>query len=308
MLRASTEMTVDLDQIPEPSDAMNVAAASAEPIEGDCVMCELFAFCGEHPALLHFALQEFASHSDDTRNAEGWGIAHYVDGDVRLVKEAAVARNSACLQFIEQHPVNTTLLLSHIRRATQGAMAVRNCQPFMRELGGAMHVFAHNGHLDRAALEQLAATAEFSPVGETDSELAFCVLLAGLRPLWRNGTRPPAIDQRRQVVAAFARQMRELGPANFIYADGDALFAHAHKPFQSDGGVRPPGLWMLCRSCAQDLDAAGLQIATPLAQGSQLLVASVPLSNDPWRPVEEGELLVAQCGAGKLSSELAGVA
>lgn len=264
-------------------------------------MCELFAFCGEHPALLHFALQEFASHSDDTRNAEGWGIAHYVDGDVRLVKEAAIARSSACLQFIEQHPVDTTLLLSHIRKATQGVAAVRNCQPFMRELGGTMHVFAHNGHLDRAALQELARDDDFHPVGETDSELAFCVLLARLRPLWCDGDKPPAIDQRRQVVSTFAGQMRELGPANFIYADGDALFAHGHKRTQADGGVSPPGLWVLCRSCGLDLEAAGLQIASPLAQGSQLLVASVPLSDDPWRPLREGELLVARHGAGRQS-------
>lgn len=264
-------------------------------------MCELFAFCGEHPALLHFALREFASHSDDARNAEGWGIAHYVDGDVRLVKEAAMARNSACLQFIEQHPVNTSLLLGHIRRATQGVMAVRNSQPFMRELGGTMHVFAHNGHLDRAALQEFAPDDDFRPLGETDSELAFCMLLARLRPLWRSG-RLPAIDQRRQLVSAFAHELRELGPANFIYADGDALFAHGHKRTQADGGVRPPGLYALCRSCAQDLDATGLQIATPLAQGAQLLVASLPLSDDPWQPLPEGVLLVAQRGAGTLES------
>jgi predicted glutamine amidotransferase len=34
---------------------------------------------------------------------------------------------------------------------------VRNYQPFVREPGGAMHVFAHNGHLDREALACLAA-------------------------------------------------------------------------------------------------------------------------------------------------------
>lgn len=267
-------------------------------------MCELFAFCGEHPTLLRFSLQEFARHSDATRNADGWGIANYVDGDVRLVKEAAVARDSACLQFIEQHPMRTTLLLSHIRRATQGTTAVRNCQPFMRELGGAMHVFAHNGHLDRAALQRLASSDEFRPVGETDSELAFCILLARLRPLWRAAAAPPAIDARRQVVAAFASELRELGPANFLYTDGDALFAHGHKRTQDDGEVRPPGLHVLCQSCAQGLDAEGLQIALPLVQGAQLLVASVPLSADAWRPLADGELLVAQCGCDRSRASL----
>ncbi|KAB2874028.1 MAG: class II glutamine amidotransferase [Ideonella sp.] len=86
-------------------------------------MCELFAFSGEHPALLRLSLREFASHSREGRNADGWGIAHYLDGDVRLLKEPIAAHDSACLRFIEQHPVRSALVLSHIRRATQGAAA-----------------------------------------------------------------------------------------------------------------------------------------------------------------------------------------
>jgi len=69
---------------------------------------------------------------------------------------------------------------------------------------------------------------------------------------------PPAIDARQQVVAAFAPELHELGPANFLYTDGDALFAHGHKRTQEDGSVRPPGLHVLCQSCAQGLDAEGL--------------------------------------------------
>ena len=146
-------------------------------------MCELFAFSGEHPALLRYSLAEFARHGGDGRNADGWGIAHYLDRDVRLVKEASAARDSACLAFIQDHPLRSDLVLSHIRHATQGEHAIRNCQPFVRELGGAMHVFAHNGDLDRAGLAKVAALGACRPVGETDSELAFCGLLERLRPL-----------------------------------------------------------------------------------------------------------------------------
>lgn len=263
-------------------------------------MCELFAFCGEHPAALQYSMREFAAHSDDKRNAEGWGVAHYVDGDVRLMKEPGVARDSACLAFIERHPIRSALVLSHIRHATQGVVAVRNCQPFARELGGAMHVFAHNGNLDRAALGRLAAPDGFHPVGETDSELAFCVLLERLRPLWREAAAAPALAARRRVVAEFAVQLRALGPANFIYADGDALFAHGHRRTQADGNIRPPGLHVLCRSRDADtssFDTQGLRIVPARAAGAQVLVASVPLTADAaWRPLPEGELLVFRAG------------
>lgn len=263
-------------------------------------MCELFAFSGEHPASLQYSLREFAAHSDDKRNAEGWGVAHCVDGDVRLVKEPGVARDSACLAFIERHPIRSTLVLSHIRHATQGAAAVRNCQPFVRELGGAMHVFAHNGHLDRVALGRLAMPAGFHPVGETDSELAFCILLERLRPIWSEAAGMPDLSDRSRVVAEFARQLRALGPANFIYADGDAMFAHGHRRTQADGDIRPPGLHVLCRSCdaaASSFDALGLRIVPSRAAGLQVLVASVPLTaNAAWQPLSEGALLVVRAG------------
>lgn len=263
-------------------------------------MCELFAFSGEHPALLQLSLHEFASHNRDGRNADGWGIAHYLDGDVRLLKEPIAARDSACLRFIEQHPVRSALVLSHIRRATQGAAVVRNCQPFVRELGGVMHVFAHNGHLERRGLEQLAAASGFRPVGETDSELAFCALLERLRPLYAEVSGLPLLGERRRIVADFAQQLCALGPANFIYADGDALFAHGHRRIHDDGVIRPPGLHLLCRSCDADaagFDARGLQIAPTQPDSAQMLLASVPLTADAhWRALGEGELVVARSG------------
>jgi len=263
-------------------------------------MCELFAFSGEHASCLHYAIREFAGHSGGTRNAEGWGIAHYVDGDVRLLKEPSAASDSACLNFIEQHPIRSPLVLSHIRHATQGAAAVRNCQPFVRELGGVMHVFAHNGDIDRAALTRLHARDAFRPVGETDSELAFCVLLDRLRPLWLGRPGVPDLEARREIVASFARQIRALGPANFIYADADALFAHGHLRTQADGGVRAPGLHYLCRTCEavpSTLDAPGLRIVPTAEGGAQVLIASVPLTADAaWRPFAQGELLVFRRG------------
>lgn len=259
-------------------------------------MCELFAFSGEHPALLRYSLAEFARHGAEGRNPDGWGIAHYVDGDVRLVKETGTARESACLAFIQDHPLRSDLVASHVRRATQGANAIRNCQPFMRELGGAMHVFAHNGDLDRAGLARLAASDDFSPVGETDSEVAFCGLLARLKPLWRAAGGVPALAERRRVVADYAAALRALGPANFIYTDGDALFAHGHRRIHPGEGIRPPGLHLLCRGC-EALAAAGLTITPAGADGSAALVASVPLTADAgWRALDEGEIVVVRKG------------
>ena len=52
------------------------------------------------------------------------------------------------------------------------------------------------------------------------------------------------------VVVEFAAGLRSLGPANFLFSDGDALFARGYRRIQSDGAIVPPGLHMLARTCA----------------------------------------------------------
>ncbi|MFN7085500.1 MAG: class II glutamine amidotransferase [Burkholderiales bacterium] len=264
-------------------------------------MCELFAMSSNAPATVSYSLEEFSRHGGLTGpHKDGWGIAYYVQGDVRLVKEPLPASDSACLRFIQDRPFSSALVISHIRKATQGVRTLTNCQPFVRELGGAMHVFAHNGNLDTQRWREQPAGCH-RPVGDTDSEHAFCVLLGRLAPLWLRADRVPPLDERVSVVAAFAQEMRELGPANFLYADGEVLFAHGHKRMHGGHSVRPPGLHVICRRCARQMaavDTAGIAIVSAGGEQHVTLVASVPLTPEPgWRALGEGELLVIRDGA-----------
>ncbi len=268
-------------------------------------MCELFAMASRVPATVRFSLEEFSHHGGLTGpHKDGWGIAYYEEGDVRLVKEAQAASDSACVRFIQEHPFSSSLVLSHIRRATQGAQALRNAQPFTRELGGAIHVFAHNGHLDEQSLHRLPLGL-YRPVGETDSEYAFCALMERLRELWLAAPGIPPLAKRLEIVKSFAADIRELGPANFLYADGEALFAHGHKRVHGGEGIRPPGLQVLCRHCAAHAEAMntdGLMLAPADGEQHVVLVASVPLTSESgWRPLAEGELIVARAGAIEVS-------
>jgi predicted glutamine amidotransferase len=268
-------------------------------------MCELFSMSSNVPENVTFSLEEFSRHGGLTGpHKDGWGIAYYAQGDVRLLKEPLPAHDSACLRFIQDHPFTSALVMSHIRKATQGAHTFVNCQPYMRELGGAMHVFAHNGHLDPARLRARLPLGFHRPIGDTDSEYAFCALLARLQDLWLDANGVPPLAARRNIVTAFAAELRALGLANFLYADGDALFAHGHKRPQEDEGIRPPGLHVLCRRCAHDASAAtlnmeGLEIQ-PRTGGEQevVLVASVPLTEESdWRALAEGEVIAVREGA-----------
>jgi glutamine amidotransferase len=66
---------------------------------------------------------------------------------VRLYKEPAPASDSTWLAFIQQRRLPSRLIVPHMRHATQGGISLANTQPFVRELGGRMHLFAHNGRL-----------------------------------------------------------------------------------------------------------------------------------------------------------------
>ncbi len=261
-------------------------------------MCELFAMTTRLPSTVQLSLEEFSRHGGlSGPHKDGWGIAWYEDGEVRIVKEIHPAARSACVRYIQDNPFVTTLALSHVRKATRGEVALRNCQPFVRELGGAWHSFVHNGDLPGIADLVFLQEDTFRPVGETDSERAFCALLERLRPLWF-ADRPPQLAARLRVIESFAAELRQLGPANFLYCDGDALFVHADRRHQSDGTIGAPALWRLNRRCAAGgtLSGEGLRIEARGAGQEVLLVASVPLTDEGWVPLQRGEVLVGRGG------------
>jgi glutamine amidotransferase len=251
-----------------------------------------------YPSTVQLSLEELSRHGGlSGPHKDGWGIAWYEERDVRLVKETSPAASSPCVRFIQDNPFVSPFVLSHVRKATRGGVAMRNCQPFVRELGGAWHSFAHNGDLAGIERDGRLQPDAYRPVGETDSELVFCALLERLRPLWRADV-PPDVTARLRVIEAFAAELRGLGPANFLYCDGDTLFAHADRRHQVDGAVRPPGLWRLARHCAAggELFASGLRIESHGTAQDVVLVASVPLTAEHWAPMARGEILVVRSG------------
>ncbi len=260
-------------------------------------MCELLGLSARLPTRLTFSLQRFAAHGGRVgRHRDGWGMAFYDAADLQLFREPRAAAASPLVEFLERRGPASRMILSHIRYATSGAVCLANTHPFQRELGGRMHVFAHNGSLPGIRERMKAGRGPFRPVGETDSEYAFCLLLEDLADLWQTAD-PPPLERRIEHVRRFAQRLARLGPANFLYADGTFLFAHGHRRRQEDGTIRPPGLWMLGRSCAIDpkrTEDAGVQIHTEAQQVA--LLASVPLSDEPWCPLAEGELLVLEAG------------
>ena len=260
-------------------------------------MCELLGLSSNQPATVSLSIATLASHGNAAGSLrDGWGVAYCEGPDVRLIKDAEPAGESDWVRFIRNHALRSNIVIAHVRTATMGSRAYRNTQPFVRELAGRMHLFAHNGWLPHILERGHFDSTQFNPVGDTDSEKAFCGLLEKMKSIWLRAGTIPTLEERLTIVAAFAEDLRSLGPANFLYSDGDALFAHGHRRMQAaTSKVEPPGLVDLQRVCPrheQFSTAGGLTIES--IDQSVALVASVPLTDAPWAALGEGEV-VAIC-------------
>lgn len=257
-------------------------------------MCELLGLSSRIATGINRSLAAFAQHRS---SSDGWGVAFCDAGDARLYKEPEPAAESTWLDIVRARSLSAPIVLAHIRRATRGVRSLSNTQPFVRELGGRVHVFAHNGRLDSIVRNPGHGRSRFRPIGETDSEIAFCILLDRMAPLWDGGSRP-RLRERRAVFERFAAEMRALGPANMLYFDGDTLFVHANRRVQAGGTIAPPGLWRLMRVCDGDPDASGQAAAAAAGQLGQqvMLFASVPLNDESWMPMADGEVLTVRDG------------
>ena len=267
-------------------------------------MCELLAMSARSPSGLSYSLNEFAKHGGLTRrNRSGWGIAYFDDREAFLVKEAQPASDSPLVKFIAEHERKSHCVIAHVRLATVGTPALRNTHPFRRALGRRVHVFAHNGTLKGLHDDYGQRALHYEPVGDTDSELAFCVLLEHMRPLWSGkDDTPPTMTDRLAVFAEFAGDMRKRGSANFLYSDGEVLFAHAHKRIYEENGSfsepRAPGLSIRnCAACQQGPEYACEGLKVHLGDQRTILLASVPLDAQGWEPLPEGTALAICSGA-----------
>jgi predicted glutamine amidotransferase len=197
-------------------------------------MCELFGMSSRSSAEVNLCLDELALHGGRTGpHRDGWGLAYYEEHDVRIIREPGSASGSNWIRFIEQQHIASRMVLGHIRLATQGGVSLHNTQPFARELGGRMHVFAHNGDLPAIFDDPRFEPGYSRPIGQTDSEYAFCDLLRRLEPSCRRGR--PAAQERLALFANFVEELATLGPANLLYSDGDTLFAHSHRRREGPG-------------------------------------------------------------------------
>jgi glutamine amidotransferase len=184
-------------------------------------MCELLGMECNVPTDIVFSFSGLALRGGARGpHADGWGLALYERKSVRTFLEPGAAAKSALAEYIRKNPIKTLLAIAHVRRRTRGPVNLANTHPFVRELWGRHFTFAHNGTVKGV---RKRAAGRFAPIGTTDSEHAFCVLLNHLQRRFPKGH--PGNKALARAVADAGAEIGERGTFNFLLADGDQLFA-----------------------------------------------------------------------------------
>ena len=111
-------------------------------------MCQLLGMNCNVPTDIVFSFTGFATRGGGTDvHNDGWGIAFFEGAGVRHFVDYQAAIASPVADLIRRFPIKSKNVIAHIRKATQGRVALENCHPFVRELWGRYFVFAHNGDL-----------------------------------------------------------------------------------------------------------------------------------------------------------------
>ena len=253
-------------------------------------MCQLLGMNCNTPTDVTFSFTGFAQRGGRTdHHADGWGIAFFEGGaepgsdkGLRHFVDHQAAADSPVAELIRRYPIRSRNVIAHIRKATQGAVALENCHPFVRELWGRYWVFAHNGDLKEF---QPRLHGSFRPVGSTDSERAFCWLL---QEMAKSHAHMPSVAELTLTLRELLPQVARHGTFNCLLGNGQALWAHAstdlywvtrQHPF-THATLRDDDVSVDFSQHTEPSDRVTVVVTTPLT------------TNEAWVRFSPGELLV----------------
>lgn len=239
------------------------------------------------PTDICFSFEGFAARGGKTdEHQDGWGIAFFEGAGCRMFIDEKPSCESAVAELVRSYPIKSTHVIAHIRKATFGQVSLENCHPFRRELWGRYWIFAHNGDLP----DFYPDGGFYCPVGQTDSERAFCLILNTLRQRFPTGN--PPLPQLHTVLQQVTQAIAAKGSFNYLLSDGKHFFVHCST--------------QLCYLVRQAPFAAAHLIDADLSVDFQELttlrdrvavITTAPLTdNEAWTPLQPGELLAFQNG------------
>lgn len=251
-------------------------------------MCELLALSANTPTDMKFSFRGLTRRGGATgEHRDGWGLASYdPSGDgLHIYREQNPAAFSPVAAELAEHDLKSLYSVAHIRKATQGVVALENCHPFHRHWRGQDWVFAHNGDIKC----EIPQGEPYSPIGNTDSEAAFCWILNVL------SDRTPATADGHflfGILNECSAWLASHGIFNCLISNGDWLYAYCGTKLHTITRRAP---FTTATLSDDDVTVDFAQVTTP--RDVVTIVSTEPLTrNEDWRSLEVGEALLLQRG------------
>jgi glutamine amidotransferase len=251
-------------------------------------MCQLLGMNCNTPTDVTFSFAGFRQRAGVTdEHVDGWGIAFFEGLGLRHFVDHQPASDSPVADLIRRYPIKSRNVIAHIRKATQGQVALENCHPFVRELWGRYWVFAHNGDLQDY---HPRLHASFHPVGSTDSERAFCWLM---QEMAKSHAGVPTVEELTLTLRELTPPIARHGRFNYLLSNGDALWAHCSTNLYYVERKHP---FAHAHLADEDLSVDFAQHTSPTDRVA--VVVTAPLTvNEQWTQMQPGELKVFVDGA-----------
>ncbi len=225
---------------------------------------------------------------------DGWGVAFYRDGTAIIIKEPLPAPESSMAKILRDTGyVWGNIVISHVRLTTGSRRSYANTHPFKRELYGREWVFAHNGDVGKIMESDEYKLTYYNPVGETDSEYAFCYIMDRLREAGRNSLSNPYLV--RNVLENTANKIQEFGKFNFLLSDGKYLYAYMSRTGQLHYVFRHPPHTRTVELMDEDFEVDLGEIKSPDEKAT--LIATRPLTRgEKWHEFPLRKVLIFSDG------------
>lgn len=252
-------------------------------------MCELLGMSANVPTDICFSFSGLLERGGRTGpHRDGWGISFYEGKGCRSFKDPLPSVESEIAKLIKSYPIKSKSVISHIRQANRGGVNLSNTHPFTRTLWGRNWTFAHNGQLTDYK-NKLRVDYQY-PVGNTDSELAFCWLLEQLQNRYKS--KPSNMQQAFTFAAKKARELQHLGVFNMLLTDGVYVLALCGNNLSWLTRRAPFGKATLIDT---DMVINFAEETTPNDIVS--VIATRPLTNDEnWQKLQPGEFVLFKNG------------
>ncbi len=230
------------------------------------------------------------------------------------------AAHSPVAALIKEYPCKTLNMLSHLRYATVGSVALENDHPFQREMWGISFIFAHNGDLPKFSLSNrqnpcwlgdVPGPTIYNPIGDTDSEAFFCAILNALRAKFDHlPTLPVLYDELQRLISKAIQGEEENSILNFLLACGQHVqFAYSWPGSRPNSPVwnglyytirEPPFRLARLVDCDMCVDFSEFCHENDRVA----IVATYPLTNNEiWIEFERGQLILFDEGRPHIAAE-----